>query len=46
MSAQAYSVLGQTEERRKVFMVWKNIDLSYKLSLTRGRNVNCYKTSV
>ena len=46
MSAQAYSVPGQTEERRKAFMEWKSIDLSYKLSLTRESNVNHYETGV
>ena len=39
MSAQIYSVPGQTERRRK-----KSIDLSYKLSLTCGGNVNHYKS--
>ena len=42
MSAQVYSVPGQTEERRKAFFKWKSIYLSYKLSLTCGGNVNYY----
>ena len=44
MSAQVYSVSGQTERRRKAFLEWKNIDLSYELSLTCGGNVNYYKS--
>ena len=44
MSAQVYSVPGQTEGRRKAFLEWKNIDLSYELSLTCGGNVNYYKS--
>ena len=44
MSAQAYSVPGQTEERRKAFLEWKSIYLSYKLSLTCGSNANYYKS--
>ena len=44
MSAQVYSVLGQTEGRRKAFLEWKSIDLSYKLSLTCGSIVNYYKS--
>ena len=43
MSAQVYSVTGQTEGRRKVFLEWKSIDLSSKLSLTCGGNVNYYE---
>ena len=31
MTAQVYSVHGQTEGRRKAFLEWKSIDLSYKL---------------
>ena len=42
MSAQVYSVPGQTEERRKAIFKWKSIYLSYKLSLTCGGNVNYY----
>ena len=36
MSAQVYSVPGQTEGRSKAFLEWKSIDLSHELSLTRG----------
>ena len=43
MSAQVYSVPGQTEGRRKVFLEWKSVDLSYELSLTCRRSVNYYK---
>ena len=32
MSAQIYSITGQTESRRKAFLEWKTIDLSYKLT--------------
>ena len=34
MSVQAYSVPGQTEGKRKAFLEWKSIDLSFKLSHT------------
>ena len=44
MSAQVYSVSGQTEGRRKAFLEWTSLDLSSKLSLTCGGNVNCYKS--
>ena len=44
MSAQVYSVPGQTEGKRKAFFEWKSIDLSYELSLTCGVNVNYYKS--
>ena len=44
MSAQVYSVPGQTEGRRKVLLESKNIDLSYELSFTCGGNVNYYKS--
>ena len=44
MSAQVYSVPGQTEGRRKAFLEWKIIDLSSKLSLTCGGKVNYYKS--
>ena len=44
MSAQVYSVPGQTEGRRKALLEWKSIDLSYELSLTCGGNVNYYKS--
>ena len=41
MSAKIYSVPGQTEVRRKPF--W-SLDVSCKLSLTCGGNVNYYKS--
>ena len=44
MSAQVYSVPGQTEGRRKAFFGMKSIDLSYDLSVTCGGNVNHYKS--
>ena len=44
MSAQVYSVPGQTEGRSKAFLGWKSIDLSHELSLTCGGNVNYYKS--
>ena len=44
MSAQVYSVPGQTEGRRKTFLECTNIDLSSKLSLTCGDNVNYCKS--
>ena len=44
MSAQVYSVPGQTEGRRKAFLEQPRIDLSSKLSLTCGSNVNYYKS--
>ena len=44
MSAQVYSVPGRTKGRRKAFLEWKNIDLSYEVSLTCGGNVNYYKS--
>ena len=44
MSTQVYSVLGQTEGRRRAFLEWKIIGLSYELSLTYGGNVNYYKS--
>ena len=43
MSAQVYSVPGQTEGRRKTSLEWKSIDLSHE-SLTCGGNVNYYKS--
>ena len=43
MSAQVYSVSGQTEKRRKAFLDWTSIVLSSKLSCTCGGNVNYYK---
>ena len=44
MSAQLYSMPGQTEGRRKAFLEWTNIDLSSKLSRTCRGNVNYYKS--
>ena len=43
MSAQVYSVPGQTEGRSKAFLGWKIRDLSHELSLTCGGNINYYK---
>ena len=43
MSVQVYSVSGQTEGRKKSFLEWINMNLSFKLSLTCGGNVNYYK---
>ena len=40
---QVYSVPRQTEGRWNVFLEWTSIDLSSKLSLTCGGNVNYYK---
>ena len=44
MSAQVCSVSGQTEWRRKVFLTWKSIKLSFKLFLTCVGNVNYDKS--
>ena len=44
MSAQVYSVPSQTEGRRKTLVEWKGIDLSSKLSLAYGGNVNHYRS--
>ena len=48
MSAQVYSVPGQTKGRRKVFLEWCSIDLSFKsftkISLTCGDNPNYHKS--
>ena len=44
MSAQVYFVPGQTEGRRNAFLEWTVIDLSSKLSLTRGDNVKYCKS--
>ena len=44
MSAQVYSVPGQTEGRSKIVLGWKSIDLSHELSLTCGGNANYYKS--
>ena len=43
MSAQVYSVPGQTEGRRKAFLEWKSIDLSYELPLTCGGIISIIK---
>ena len=43
MSPQVYSVPGQTEGRRKATLEWKSTDLSSKLSLIRGGNVEYYE---
>ena len=44
MRAWVYSVPGQIEGRRKAFLESKSIDLSSKLSLTCGGNVNYYES--
>ena len=44
MSAPVFSVPGLTERRRKASLEWKSIDLSYKLPLTCGGNVNYHKS--
>ena len=44
MSVLVYSVLGQTEGRRKDFLEWTNINLSSKVSLTCWDNVNYYES--
>ena len=44
MSAQIYSVPGHTEGRRKAVLECKSIDLSSKLSLSCGGNVNYYES--
>ena len=44
MSAQANSVPGQTEGRREAFLGLTSIDISSKLSLSCGSNVNYYKS--
>ena len=45
MSAQVYSLLGQTERGRKASVEGESIDLSFKLSLTYRGNVNYCKYS-
>ena len=40
MSVGVHSVTGQTEGRSKAFLEWTSINLSFKLSLTYGGNVN------
>ena len=44
MTAQVYSVLGQTKGRSKTFLELKSIDLSHELFLTCGGSVNYYKS--
>ena len=44
MSAQIYSVPGQTEGRRKAFLEWTNIGLSSKSSVMCRGNNNYYKS--
>ena len=44
MSVQVYSVPDKTEGRRKAFLEWTSMDLSSKLTLTCGGNVNYYKS--
>ena len=43
MSAQVYSVPGQTDGKRKPYLEQKSIDISFEVSLTCGVNVNYYK---
>ena len=44
MSAQVYSVPGQTEGRSKVYLEWKSIDLCLELFVIFWVNVNYYKS--
>ena len=44
VSAQVYSVPGQTERRKKAVLEWKSTDLSSKLSFTCGSYLNYYKS--
>ena len=44
MSAQLYSIPGQTERGKKAFLELTSIDLTSKLSLTCGGNVDYYKS--
>ena len=46
MSAQVYSVPGQTEGRSKVFLEWKSIDLPHELSFNVGVMLNIIYKSV
>ena len=39
-----YSAPGQTEGRKKAFLEWKSIDLSYEMSLTCVVNINYHKS--
>ena len=44
MNAQVYSALGTTDGRRKSYLEWNGIDLSYKVSLTCGGNAKYYES--
>ena len=44
MNAQVYSALGTTDGRRKSYLEWNSIDLSYKVSLTCGGSVKYYES--
>ena len=44
MSAQVYSVPGQTEGRGKAFLEWTSIDSPLNYLLHVGGNINCYKS--
>ena len=44
MIARVHSVPGQNEGRRKVFLEWTTINLSFKLSVTCESNVNYYES--
>ena len=44
MNAQVYSALGTTDGRRKSYLEWNSIDLSYKVSLTCVGNVKYYES--
>ena len=46
MSAQVYSVPGQTEGKRKIFFEWKSIDLSYELSFHVGLMLTIIKVFI
>ena len=43
MSGQVYSVPGQTQGKRKVFLEWTSIDLFSKQCPTRGGNLTNIK---
>ena len=44
MNIHVYSIPYQTEGRRRAFLEWKSIYLSFKLSLTCWSNDGCYKS--
>ena len=44
MRVHVHYVLGQTEGTRKTFLEWTSMDLSSKLSLICGGNINYYKS--